>query len=82
MLLSVIAMLGAQAAQDRFGWRVLVSKQADASRSSSTAEADGRGVRMLRFPYALAICIGTFASLWLFGHPAAISESVFASWTQ
>jgi len=82
MLLSVVATLGAQAAQARFGLRLLVAKQADLVRASPAGTPEGSGVRMLRFPYALAIFAGTFASLWIFGEPISTVGSVFAPWIQ
>jgi prepilin peptidase CpaA len=78
MLLGFIAVLGAHMTRDRS--RLLVEKKVDVSCSSAASGVGGGGVRMLRFPYALAIGIGTLTSLWLFGASVPNSDTVFAPW--
>lgn len=78
LLLSGAALLATQAMASGFGLRLLSSASARMPRPAT----EHGGARTLRFPYAMAILLGTLASLWFLADLKTAGELVGALWTR
>jgi len=78
LLLSGAALLARQAMASGFGLHLLSSGSARMTRPAT----EHGGARTLRFPYAMAILLGTLASLWFLADLKTAGELVGTLWTR
>jgi prepilin peptidase CpaA len=78
LLLSAAALLATQAVASGFGLRLLSSASARMPRPAT----EQGSARSLRFPYAMAILLGTLVSLWVSAELTTAGELMGSVWTR